>query len=57
MDILKQTQKMVRDSEIPQQDIARNVGVSLRWLGYFKQDELADYGYRRVMKLYRYLSK
>ena len=57
MNTLKQTQKMVRDSEIPQQDIARKAGVSLRWLNYFKNDSLADYGYRRVMKLNRYLSK
>ena len=57
MDTLKQTQKLVRTSDIPQQDIARKNGVSLRWLGYFKNDELADYGYRRVMRLHRFLSK
>lgn len=57
MDILKQTQKLVRDSEIPQQEIARKTGVSLRWLGYFKNDKLSDYGHRRMMKVRKFLLK
>ncbi len=56
MDILTLTQRMVLKSEMTDTEIAKRNNVSVRWLYNFKKDTQPDYGYRRVMKINKFLN-
>lgn len=54
-DLLAQTIALLRASPAPMHEIAHEVGVSLRWLAKLKAGQFKDPGFRRVVRLHRYL--
>ena len=55
MDLFTDTQKLVADSGIHYNTIAKVVKISPRWIYRFMNDEYKDVGVRRIQRLRGYL--
>lgn len=55
MDLYHDTMRLLRESKTTQAVIARNAGVSPRWIQKLLRNETADPGVHMMTRLYRYL--
>ena len=55
MELFTDTQKLVAESGIHYNTIAKAVGISPRWIYRFMNDEYKDVGVRRIQRLRVYL--
>lgn len=56
INLYKNTVKLLNKTDIPLDQISRDLGLQLRWLYYFKNEQIEDPGVKKVEKIYDYLN-
>jgi len=53
----KDTLKLLKKSKVSMETIAKDTGIKLRWLYYFRNEQLGDPGIHKVQTIHDYLTK
>jgi len=53
----RDTLKLLKNSNISMEEISQGTGIKLRWLYYFRNEQLGEPGVDKVQAIYDYLNK
>ena len=56
IDPIEKTLRLLKDSQLQKERIAVETGTTCSWLYLFQRGGMADPGYKKVKRLYEYLS-